>query len=372
MKRYFLLLNALVCLTVMANQPYITTVYDFEPAPGQFTNMLPEYEDGDTKADIIAKAQTLMTGSVSKWGKVTVAKGMVSLGAYGGYMIFGFDHPVVNVPGEYDFHVYGNAFGSNDYSGGGSSEPGIIMVSRDDNGNGLPDDAWYEIAGSYHNHPKTIKNYEITYYRPEIGDNWLKSAANVNWTSNDPDSLRSGHIDALVEYHRQTYWPMWHKGDATLTFKGTKLPNNAVDLSTPEQTYFLLYFLGWGYADDIPNDNDPGVKIEWAVNADGESVALDHIDFVKVYSALNQQCGWLGETSTEVCGALDLHPDEPLPLMGDVNSDLIVDVADVVAIANDVMGETPEVYLRHVADVNHDGLLNVADVVALANQVMGN
>jgi hypothetical protein len=30
---------------------------------------------------------------------------------------------------------------------------------------------------------------------------------------------------------------------------------------------------------------------------------------VKVYTALNQQAGWLGETSTEIMGAEDLHPE---------------------------------------------------------------
>ncbi len=31
---------------------------------------------------------------------------------------------------------------------------------------GLPDDEWYEIAGSEYGHAKTVKNYEITYYKP--------------------------------------------------------------------------------------------------------------------------------------------------------------------------------------------------------------
>ena len=35
---------------------------------------------------------------------------------------------------------------------------------------------------------------------------------------------------------------------------------------------------------------------------------LPGVNFVKVYTALNQVCGWIGETSTEVCGAEDLHP----------------------------------------------------------------
>ena len=41
------------------------------------------------------------------------------------------------------------------------------MVSVDVNGNGLPDDEWYELAGSEYQKPSTIKNYEITYYRPD-------------------------------------------------------------------------------------------------------------------------------------------------------------------------------------------------------------
>ena len=38
-------------------------------------------------------------------------------------------------------------------------------------------------------------------------------------------------------------------------------------------------------------------------------MTLDHIDFVKVYTGQMAYCGWLGETSTEISGAEDLHPD---------------------------------------------------------------
>ena len=49
---------------------------------------------------------------------------------------------------------------------GESAEPGIVLVSKDTNGNGLEDDEWYELAGSEYNSPATTKNYTITYYRP--------------------------------------------------------------------------------------------------------------------------------------------------------------------------------------------------------------
>ena len=57
--------------------------------------------------------------------------------------------------------------------------------------------------------------------------------------------------------------------------------------------------------------------------------------------------------------------------MGDVNGDGIVDVADVVALANYVMGETPEGFNVDVSNINGDEIIDVSDVVALANIVMG-
>ena len=46
------------------------------------------------------------------------------------------------------------------------------------------------------------------------------------------------------------------------------------------------------------------------MDSEGNHVDLDQIDFVKVYTAVNQYAGWLGETSTEILNAYDLHPDE--------------------------------------------------------------
>ncbi len=59
---------------------------------------------------------------------------LISLGAYGGYITVGFDHTVPNIPGEYDLKIYGNAsydaFGTLTGTLGGSSEPGIVLVSN--------------------------------------------------------------------------------------------------------------------------------------------------------------------------------------------------------------------------------------------------
>ena len=310
MKKFTFTLGVIaIAFSIKANSPYITKVYDFLPAPGQFINTMPEYEEGDTKAIILTKVEEEICGNDDDGA----TPGMISLGAYGGYVVFGFDHPVVNVANEYDFKIYGNAFKSNQASDGGSCEPGIVMVSQDINKNGLPDDEWYELSGSEYAKHETIRKYKITYIKPDdnraIGadpdpnNKYICDRTYVKWADNQNETR---YVTRNV-YHRQSYWPLWID-DAEISFEGSLLADNAYDQSG-NGSYFVLKFYDWGYVDNQPNTDDLGFKIDWAVDADGNSVTLSYIDFIKVYSAVNQCCGWIGETSTEVCGGEDLHPN---------------------------------------------------------------
>ena len=275
--------------------PYITSISDYRPAPGQFVNQMPEYSEGDTQEDMNAKVLAAIGDN---------ARGMITLGGYGGYVVCGFDHTIANVPGEADFKVLGNAFYNNGSSSdgssmpGGSCEPGIVMVAYDWNRNGVADDdEWYELAGSEYAKPTTVKGYGITYQRPADG-----ALADIPWTDNQGGS---GTI-ARNNFHQQDYWPMWIE-DAELTFQGTLLPPNAVDESGTG-TYWVLYAYDWGYADNRLNTEDESdFDIDWAVDGDGNRVYLPGVDFIKIYTGVNQQCGWVGETSTEVVGITDLH-----------------------------------------------------------------
>lgn len=289
----------------VAYSPYITRVHEYRPAPGQFVNELPEYSEGDTEESMRQKAEDCLAYNAGT---------MVTLGGYGGYIVVGFDHTIVNRPGEYDFKVLGNAFYSTGAAGGsgGSSEPGIVMVSADVNGNGIPDDAWYELAGSEYQKPSTIKNYEITYYRPDEAktpvpgtDPSITDSTYVRWTDNQGGT---GYVSKVV-FHKQSYYPQWLSGE-TLSFRGTRLADNAVDESG-NGSYYVLYAYDWGYADNHPNDSEKSnFNIDWAVDAEGNPVHLQGIDFIKIYTGVNQFNGWLGECSTEVAGVTDLHIEE--------------------------------------------------------------
>ncbi len=285
---------------------YITAVHEYRPAPGQFVNELPKYEAGDTEATMCAKVLDCIGGRNDI---------LVSLGAYGGYVTFSFDHTVLNVPGEYDFRIDGNAFyaatnpNPDAPDEGGSSEPGIVMVSLDENGNGLPDDTWYELAGSEYHSSATAHGYSVTYRRPAADheavrvDNTIIDGEYIGYTASDGTE---GYIQKLI-YHRQDYWPAWIDAE-TLTFRGSRLAPNAVDESG-QGSYYVQYSYPWGYADNQPNNMSDRVSfnIDWAVDSLGRPVRLPGADFIRVYTAIQQQCGWLGETSTEISRAEDLH-----------------------------------------------------------------
>lgn len=288
--------------------PYVTKVLDYCPAAGQFTNTMPEYEEGDTQETMNRKALEAIGGN---------RRGLISLGGFGGYIVVGFDHTIENRPGVCDFRVLGNAFYASGHTEYGSCEPGIIQVAYDANGNGLPDeDEWYEIAGSSHsggreswldaaeeagNDTRTVENYRITYHRPETepaGD----AEQYIRWEDSEGGS---GYV-AKNRYHSQPYFPLWIEED-DLTFEGTRLPQNGIDLSG-EGNNFVLYKFAYGYADNEPNTADASaIDIGWAVDAEGNPADLPGADFIRIYTGVNQQNGWLGENSTEIMGVEDLH-----------------------------------------------------------------
>lgn len=269
-------------------------VFDYTPAPGQFINEL--------KTGGFDGTETTMTSAIAYAEKRLNDENWVSLGGFGGYIIVGFDHSINN-SGGYDISILGNSFS-------GSSEPGIVWVMQDENGNGLPDDTWYELAGSETGKATTIQNYEVTYYRP------MGAMMPVQWTDNLGNY---GEVDYLKQFHRQDYYyPLWIEEDS-YTLTGTCLEPRNYDASG-NGSYWVNAEYDWGYADNFsPIDrltdednasagaNANHFKISNAIDFECEPINLDHIDFVKVQCGVQAKSGWLGELSTEVCGFYDYN-----------------------------------------------------------------
>ena len=141
MKRLTILLAALimVVVTAPAQAKQTVKVLEYCPAPGQFTNILPEI-DNTMSAEERLKAceEQLEDGNP------------VCLGAAGGYITVALDQPIKNGKGS-DIRILGNAFYSandpkyGDATIGGSIEPGIVYVGV---GSSPETAEWYELAGS--------------------------------------------------------------------------------------------------------------------------------------------------------------------------------------------------------------------------------
>ena len=254
--------------TIDNPSPFIHKVYEYLPGMGQFVNKMPQYEEGDDAASMCSKCEALIAHN---------AGGVVSLGGWGGYITFGFDHAVRNEEGR-DIQIFGNAYymtGSEVY---GSSEPGIVLVSHDDNRNGVPDDTWYELKGCLYDDPQKDHHYQKTYTR--AGD-----------TLQNP-------------FHPQPYYPQWLAADA-YTLYGAKLPSQTEDISGQ----VVQRILDFGYVDNKPNKDIEGTSFDlsWAVDSTGQPVVLDSIHFVRVYTAIDEINTPTGDISTEIGGAKDLH-----------------------------------------------------------------
>ena len=277
-------------------------VYEYTPAPGQFINELKTggFDGTQTTPErAIAYAEARMSETNQKGEPYP---NYVSLGGFGGYMIVGFDHSIDN-SGEYDIAILGNSFS-------GSSEPGIVWVMQDENGDGMPNDTWYELAGSETGKEETIQDYAVTYYRPS------GPYMPVQWNDNLGNK---GEIDYLMAYHRQEfYYPLWIESDS-YTLTGTCLKARNYDRSG-KGTYWVNAEYDWGYADNFsPIDRLSGddnanadananhFKISNAIDFECQPVDLKFIDFVKVQVGVNAKSGWLGEISTEVFGFYDYN-----------------------------------------------------------------
>lgn len=281
--------------TTEVDSTYATKMIECLPAPGQFIGSL------------TVPNKEFCVGEDG---------GMVSLGGFGGYIILEFAKPIVNDPHNpygVDFTIHGNSFVANLY--GVWTEPGAVMVMKDENHNGIPDDTWYELAGSDYYLSTTKKNISMTYYNPH----YIKRHTIAY-------SVSDGTAGAMRtnQFHQQSYFPGDYDFNCdrdSITYTGN-LIQGCIDLSTPNyiENYRAQLF---GYCDNKGAKRDEvrnpytstdvnggdGFDLDWAVDKDGNYVQLDTIHWVKIYTSLNQDGGWLGELSTEVTWAQRVTPD---------------------------------------------------------------
>lgn len=283
-----------LCFLGIDAQTNAVRLIEYVPAPGQHINIQ-------------------QTGTPAAAEKMTTDKtSLVSLGGFGGYIILGFENPCLNDaanPYGIDFTIFGNTFA-------GASEPGIVWVMNDENLNGMPDDTWYEIAGSNYHSSKTVHDYRITYYKT--------SSRDVVWS----DNMNGSGIIHANTYNLQEYYPSGALFPGypvdSVSFEGTKIE---VSINDTDPAYLSIAPPAFGYADNHPkksgvnlfhpdNPYSPEVEgaggdpfdISWAVDRDGNYVDLESVHFVKVATGCRMVLNHLGEISTDVSWITDVNP----------------------------------------------------------------
>ena len=317
MRTKTILFAALASLAMLANAQSQQTikVLEYCPAPGQFANNQPAIEASMSKEERLRMCEEQLEDG-----------NLVCLGAAGGYITVALDQPIQNGRGS-DLRILGNAFYAIDdpqygeATIGGNVEPGIVYAGV---GSSPETAEWYELAGSEY-YTTQRHNFHITYHKPtaETGDHSLPFSIfdqyiqyDASWT--EPDGTpgnKSGYLMKL-SFHQQSYWPQWEDKEE-LTFRGGLLPDNAInyggdgsEADNPQLWITYRYAAdSYGYADAAPNDDKvyTTFDLDWAVDNDGNPVHLDHADFIRIQTGVLQQCGWTGETSTEVSKVENLH-----------------------------------------------------------------
>lgn len=285
MKKYLFLLPL---LTAACNSGSVTTttqrlesaseILEYTPAPGQFINeALSGFDNVTTPEAACRYAQgRLATGDY------------ISLGGWGGYLVARFDKPVKALAEGYEIYIAGNPMAT-------SSEPGVVWVMQDRNGNGLADDGpWFELRGSEFD--RSVRDYSITYTRPS-DDNQP-----VQWRDNKG---QTGEIERMNQHRQSSYYPAWIE-TSELTFEGVRLPDNVGQGTVEGEQAWTPTAFAWGYVDNYSKiDMARGynrLRIADAITSDGLPARLQQIDFVKIQTGVNAKAPAIGEISTEVCG----------------------------------------------------------------------
>jgi hypothetical protein len=199
-----------------------------------------------------------------------------SLGGYGGYRITAIS--VDNGLGD-DMRIAGNAFGA-------WTEPGIVWVMQDENGNNAADDTWYELRGNVEDLGiKVNRRYAITFYK-----------------SGDSGILKGGAWeDNLGNYGTCGPGQIYPTGSPdSITFSGTCIVAADDELNGHGRHEFT------GYVDVLYTRHD----INNAIQADGSAANLTHIDFVKVQTGEHRYTASFGEISTETDAPSRIWEDE--------------------------------------------------------------
>lgn len=318
---------------------FASAVVSYTPAPGQFVN--------NASFNVPAAALGPPKGGGTLTALAPDVQKSVTLGGFGGSIVLRFEPAVSDDPCNpfgLDAIVFGNAFWVSGNANRRFAESGVIEISRDDNANGLADDAWYVIPGSHiaGSPPAVVPAQQAESQSWDNNPGTSTPPANLAWF---PLGAPASYVTSTVALPAlfdvsvlqnpigtsATREGVWGYADLSPTLiLGDTNADNIVDAPalTPGEFYT---------APDNPlevgitpgSGGGDAIDIAWAVNpATGAPARLAEFHFLRISSGVNFIAGSLGENSTEVAGAADVRAKESFY---DRTGDAKADVNDLYA-----------------------------------------
>jgi hypothetical protein len=212
-----------------------------------------------------------------------------SLGSAGGYRVWSVEH-------RGSYKITGNAFA-------GWNEAGVVWAQEDRNGNGLPDEAWYELRGGDDDDPawrdRITRRYALRYFDAGGGstvNQYGQIIREIYWTDGKG---RGGYMPGGFPSD-------WGVTGNWVTYTCTLLRDNGM-IDTGTYGHYPMT----GYVDAVGDT----FYINAAMDLAGNPVTLTAVRFLKVQTGVFHYGGSFGDVSTEIAGAdfLGKQTDFPAP-----------------------------------------------------------
>ncbi|MDR0629863.1 MAG: hypothetical protein LBG24_09555 [Treponema sp.] len=167
-------------------------------------------------------------------------------------------------------------------------EPGVVWMQEDNNGNGLPDELWYELPGSDETAPvrknQITRRYALTYFKTDdhgTKNEYGQLIKEVYWADSRG---RAGMIPG-------GFPTPWGVVGGWVTYTGTLLRDDG-------QIFAAGYNMDGleGYVDCA----DPNFSVSKAVRADGTAANLTAVKFIRVQTSMFRYGDIFGDVSTEI------------------------------------------------------------------------
>ena len=219
------------------------------------------------------------------------------------------------------------------------SDKQLKMVIRDYDGADVTSNVWQTADGKLHiaDNITNVVSYLLTYQDKPAP---APMVASIELLS-DNEAEEATATKARVTFAESIDATTLTADDVMLVARGSQVPVTITPVADSDDTAFIV---DWSTVPFTPGSTSLTVYTTGVCNTQGKTGTM----------SLNKS--WNAVRSIE---------------LGDANGDGIVNVTDIMAVANCILRLPMDVFNERCADVNGDGTVNVTDIMGIANIILG-